>query len=251
MLDPDDEIGVGEADAIAGGRAVVIGVGAAIDLHVARHSRVTKRVDCLQRRVADRLVVERPLDEPVEPDDLARAAERDELDLARVARLEADGRAGGDVQPHAVRRRAIEGQPAVHLEEMAVRSDLHRPIAAVGDLDAPRRTPGVDLDRLGREEDIHLESSMTALTSCSPGARRTHEHEHRAARVARRPAPAGGSRPRRTPGTRAADVPRVFLLSSGRGGRIPATCDASSPQRALGRAPVENVRIRYPAVWLA
>ena len=33
-LDADDQIGVGEPDAVAGRRAVVIGVGAAVELHV-------------------------------------------------------------------------------------------------------------------------------------------------------------------------------------------------------------------------
>src|SRR5207237_185196 len=33
LLDLDDEIGVGEADAVAGRRAVVVGVGAAIEFH--------------------------------------------------------------------------------------------------------------------------------------------------------------------------------------------------------------------------
>src|SRR6185295_6759618 len=33
VLDLDDEVGVGKADAVAGRRPVVIGIGAAIDLH--------------------------------------------------------------------------------------------------------------------------------------------------------------------------------------------------------------------------
>jgi hypothetical protein len=53
---------------------------------------------------------------------------------ARLARLEAHRRAGGDVarrqQP---RRRAVEGQGRVGLEEVVVRADLDRPVAGVGD----------------------------------------------------------------------------------------------------------------------
>ena len=95
-----------------------------------------KASDRLQRRVAHGRIVERPFDELVQPEDFARAADRDQLDLARVARLEAHRGAGRDVQPHAVGRRAIELEPAVHLEEMAVRPDLHRTVAAVADLEA-------------------------------------------------------------------------------------------------------------------
>jgi hypothetical protein len=35
---------------------------------------------------------------------------------------------------------------------MAVRSDLHRPVAAVADLDPLRRPPGVQLDGIGSEK---------------------------------------------------------------------------------------------------
>jgi hypothetical protein len=35
---------------------------------------------------------------------------------------------------------------------MAMRSDLYRPVAAVADLDPPRRPSGVQLDRIGGEE---------------------------------------------------------------------------------------------------
>ena len=108
----------------------------------------------IQRDLTDKdaRLVQRTFDELVQAEHFALAAERDELDLARVARLEAHGGAGRDVQPHAVRRRAIEGEPAVHLEEMTVRSDLHRTIAAVADRDATRRAPRVQLDRIGCEK---------------------------------------------------------------------------------------------------
>ena len=49
-----------------------------------------------------------------------------------VAGLEPDGGARGDVQPHAVRLRAIERQRAIDLEEVTVRADLDRTVAAVG-----------------------------------------------------------------------------------------------------------------------
>src|SRR4030095_1222014 len=69
-------------------------------------------------------IVETPFDQPIQSSDLARAANRDKLHLARIARLEANGGAGGDVQAHAVGRGAVEREIAVDLEEMKVRSDL-------------------------------------------------------------------------------------------------------------------------------
>src|SRR5262245_36177763 len=110
-----------------------------------------KTLNGLQCGGACFLIVEPTLDQPVQPVNLARAADGDELDLARVARLEADRGAGGDVQPHAVGRRAIECEGAVHLEEMKMRSDLDRTIAAVADVDSLRRTAGVQFDGLGCE----------------------------------------------------------------------------------------------------
>src|SRR5207247_5027979 len=89
---------------------------------------------------------------PVQAMDLARAADRDQLHLARVAWLEAHGGAGRDVEAHAVRRRAIEDEMAVDLEEMKMRSHLHVPIAVVADLDPPRRATSVQLDRIRREK---------------------------------------------------------------------------------------------------
>jgi hypothetical protein len=111
-----------------------------------------KRLDPLHRCFAHLLVIELALHQTVQTDDLARAADGDQLHLARVAGLEADRSAGRDVEPHAVRGSAIEGEVTVDLEEMKVRSDLHRPVAAVADLDAFRRPTRVQLDWVGREE---------------------------------------------------------------------------------------------------
>src|SRR5437868_14347218 len=65
--------------------------------------------------------------------DRALAGERDELHIAGLAGLEADGGAGGDVEAHAARFLAVEFQRGIGLEEMVVRADLDRAVAGVGD----------------------------------------------------------------------------------------------------------------------
>ena len=80
------------------------------------------------------------------------AAEGHEPDLARLAGLEAHRRAGGDVEAHAARGRAVEAQRGVGLVEMVVRADLDRPVAGVGDLEAQRAAARVELDVPGRED---------------------------------------------------------------------------------------------------
>ena len=96
------QLGVGQADAVAGRRAVVIGVGAAIDFHRAAVAKAVDGFAAPPRGPSSSS--SGPSTSRFEPEDLARAAERDQLDLARVARLEAHRGAGGDVQPHAVGR---------------------------------------------------------------------------------------------------------------------------------------------------
>ena len=74
------------------------------------------------------------------------AAEGHELDRPALARLEADGGAGGNVQTEAVGRGAVELERGVGLEEMVVRADLNRSVAGVGDRHADRRAADVQRD---------------------------------------------------------------------------------------------------------
>src|SRR5271154_3123061 len=82
----------------------------------------------------------------LEAEDLAIPREGYQRHRARLARLEAHRGSRGDVQPHAVGDLAIEAQRIVGLEEVIVRADLDRTIAAIGHLE--RRGPAalVDLD---------------------------------------------------------------------------------------------------------
>src|SRR6185437_15243003 len=80
------------------------------------------------------------------------AGERDERHLARLPRLEAYRRAGGDGEPHAARLLALEFQGRIGLEEMIMRADLDRPIAGVGDGERRRLAADVELDLAGGDE---------------------------------------------------------------------------------------------------
>src|SRR5688500_2814949 len=80
-----------------------------------------------------------PADDPV-------AGDVDEGDGLRLARLEPDGRAGGDVEPAAARRVAVESKRGVRLDEVVVAAHLHRAVAEVRDFDRHRLAAGVQFD---------------------------------------------------------------------------------------------------------
>src|SRR5271157_456670 len=73
-------------------------------------------------------------------------------DFLFLARLEAHGGAGGDVEPHAARGVALKIEGLVHLEEMVVAPDLNGSIAPVAHDHARRAPAGVDCDRLVLEK---------------------------------------------------------------------------------------------------
>src|SRR5436190_741667 len=75
------------------------------------------------------------------------AGNLDQRDRLRLARLEADGGSGGNIQPEPVRRAAIERERAIGLDEVIVAADLDRPIAAVDDGQRPGGASFVEHDR--------------------------------------------------------------------------------------------------------
>ena len=91
---------------------------------------------------------------PRKPCTTRAAAIRHQRDLARLARFEAHGGAGGDVQPLAARRGAVERQRRVGFGEMVVAADLDRPVAGVGDGQRGARQAGVELDVAVSGEDF-------------------------------------------------------------------------------------------------
>ena len=76
VLDPDDEIGVGQADAIAGRRAVVVGVGAAVDLHKTVSGADVKMAMAGPAASSRGVIVKRTVHEVVQAVDFARPPSR-------------------------------------------------------------------------------------------------------------------------------------------------------------------------------
>ena len=125
LFDFDDQFGIGQPDAVAGGGSVEIGIDAARNAEAHR------------------------LPFPWWPEDHARAGELHQFDLFLLARLEAHGGPGGDIQPHAAALVAIEMQRVVHFEEMIVAADLNGAVARCAGRPRVRvRAAGVGLDRL-------------------------------------------------------------------------------------------------------
>ena len=89
--------------------------------------------------------------EVVEPVGAGSAADGDEGDGLFIARLEADGGGGGDVQAHAVGGVAVEFQRAVHFEEMEVGTHLNGTVARVVDLEGDGLAAFVELNRIGAQ----------------------------------------------------------------------------------------------------
>lgn len=67
------------------------------------------------------------------------------LHLAAIARLEADGSSGWDIEVHTECGCAVKLQIAVHLEEMKMRSHLDGTIARIANGDGGSATPYVIL----------------------------------------------------------------------------------------------------------
>src|ERR1700676_250445 len=78
--------------------------------------------------------------------DDAVSRERYQLHVAGLAGFEADRGASRDIEPHAAGASAIEFQRRVGLEEMIMRADLDRPVAAIGDIERHRLAAGIELD---------------------------------------------------------------------------------------------------------
>ncbi len=66
-----------------------------------------------------------------EAEDAPVAADRNEAHFARLARLEADRRARGNVETHAPGRGAVEAQGRIGFEEVVVRPDLDGTVAVL------------------------------------------------------------------------------------------------------------------------
>src|SRR6266702_5029941 len=102
----------------------------------------------------DRIASQLALHLAAETVDHALAPECDEVHVAGLAGLEADGGTGGDVEAHAAGFLAVELQRRVGLEEMVVRADLDRAVAGVGDRQRHRLAAGIELDLAVLDEEF-------------------------------------------------------------------------------------------------
>src|ERR1700733_3162928 len=78
--------------------------------------------------------------------DRTLSGQRDEGNLARLPRLEADRRARGAIEPHATRSLAVEFQRRIGIKEMIMRADLDRTIARIGNGQCEGLAALVELD---------------------------------------------------------------------------------------------------------
>src|SRR5262249_12955385 len=91
-------------------------------------------------------IVQPAADQGIEPVHHAASRVGDQPDLLGVARLKTRRSAAGKVEPHAVGLRAVEDQRLVHLEEVIMGTDLHRPVAGVVDGERDDGSPRVELE---------------------------------------------------------------------------------------------------------
>src|SRR5262249_20394358 len=92
------------------------------------------------------------INKTVDPVDCARSAQCNQLNLLCVPRLETHCGACRNVQPHTVDRLPVEIESTVHLEEMAVRTNLNGPIASIRHLNTGHSAAGVGFEVLALEQ---------------------------------------------------------------------------------------------------
>ena len=133
LLDADPQLGITEADAVAGGRAVHFRIGLSADFH------------CSLLPICS----ETAHDVATEAIDLALACQRHQLYLAALARLEAHCSASSDVETETACRVAIKLQRRIGLGKVIVGANLHRAVARVGNADHQRFAAFVQLQHAG------------------------------------------------------------------------------------------------------
>ena len=147
-FDLDQQVGVGEPHAVAGGRAEHVGIGLAAD-----------------RRLIAMLTPARPMTLPVEAVDLARRRRVPPVPPSRVwpgsKRTAVPAAMSRRI---AARLRAVEAQRGVGFEEVVVRADLDRPVAGVGHGQRERAAAGVEFDLAGLDDAFRRESWLSPQT---------------------------------------------------------------------------------------
>ena len=159
-----EELGVGEPHAVAGGRPVEVGVlvPAQAQAHAGRSHSASRR-SAVSRSP--------PSVRPFRPKTCRAPPNSTRVTSLRVAGLEADGGAGGDVEPHAERARPVEAQRAIGLEEVEVGAHLDGPIGRVGHVQVHGAPPDVADDLAVAEQVLsrdHQRIGWWMVTSLVP-----------------------------------------------------------------------------------
>src|SRR6266699_6248032 len=79
-----------------------------------------------------RRCIRRAIRQTIEAVDRGGPADLNQGNHLRISRLEADRGSGGNIQPHPVRRSAVEPQRAIHFEKMEMRTNLDGTVACIG-----------------------------------------------------------------------------------------------------------------------
>ena len=135
LLHLDDDVGVGKPNPIPGGRTEHGGI------DVARNP-VGHEISPFPLKRSSELAH----DVLAKPVNRSLAGHRHQGDIALLARLEPHGRAGRDVEPHSASFLSIKLQGGVGFEEMIVRADLSRSVAAIDDRQGYGLAVGIDGD---------------------------------------------------------------------------------------------------------
>ena len=136
--------GVGEPDAVAGGRPEHLGIGARGQhggMHVHQRGIERSTVDVLRRAEASQSPM-RAAETIIRATPSCTVTSRS--GLARSAR-----RCRPDVEPHAARHGALEAQRGIDLEEMIMAADLDGPVAGIRDGQRNVSRPALMLDGPG------------------------------------------------------------------------------------------------------
>jgi hypothetical protein len=99
------------------------------------------------------------------------SGQRDQGHPFLLARLKARRRTGGDAEPEAECLFAIKHEATVHLEEMAVRSNLNRPVGAVLDRQFFRLAMVQGIEIAGGKENLPRNDGLGQLRANRRGQR--------------------------------------------------------------------------------